>query len=102
MLDVHRLSVLEPQKARATWMQSDYHYDYSFINNFKYKDDNDFKDCVKKALGWAENTNEKRKEHFNNLYSWRKTTAPARNLSSHMIIAFLFPGVFFSEFLRCL
>jgi hypothetical protein len=52
-------------------MQTDYSFDYSFMETFTYSTADEISSAVDKAVEWARKKIDQRKEFFNSLYRWR-------------------------------
>lgn len=64
-------AIIQEEGKGATWMQSDYPLDYSFIKVFKYSSLSQIDDILSEVIKWAELKLEERRKYFNNLYHWR-------------------------------
>ena len=64
-------AVIQEKGKGATWMQSDYRFDFSFIEVFEYPDVGNIRRTVDKAVEWAERKLTDRKSFFDKLYTWR-------------------------------
>jgi hypothetical protein len=65
-------AILQEQGKGATWMQSDYNVDYSFMKTFYYPSLRKIDEVVDTAIKWAEDKIEERRLKFNKLYKWRE------------------------------
>jgi hypothetical protein len=64
-------AVIQEKGKGATWMQSDYRVDFSFIDIFEYPDVAGIPLAVDQAVKWADKKLDDRKNVFNSLYTWR-------------------------------
>ncbi|MCX5904302.1 MAG: retropepsin-like aspartic protease [Proteobacteria bacterium] len=64
-------AVIQEKGRGATWMQSDYPVDYSFITVIEYSDIRGIPDVVEQAIEWAKNKLDERKSFFDKIYRWR-------------------------------
>lgn len=64
-------AIIQEEGKGATWMQSDYPLDYSFISVFHYSDVGKIPQAVDQAVDWARKKLDERKRFFDKLYSWR-------------------------------
>lgn len=65
-------AILQEEGRGATWMQSDYNVDYSFMKTFYYPSLKEINPVVDAAIEWAEQKIDERRLRFNDLYKWRK------------------------------
>lgn len=64
-------AIIQQDGLGATWMQSDYPMDYSFIKTFSYASIDNIKASVQQAVKWGEEKVRERAEMLNQLYTWR-------------------------------
>ena len=64
-------AILQQRGTGATWMQSDYSFDFSFMKAFEYDHPDNVEPIVNEALEWAEEKVRERAAYFNKLYPWR-------------------------------
>jgi len=65
-------AIIQERGKGATWMQSDYSIDYSFMKTFHYSNLKEIDSIVDNASEWAEKKIKERRAAFNKLYKWRK------------------------------
>ncbi len=65
-------AILQEEGKGATWMQSDYMIDLTFVKVFTYPEISHIHLTIDKAVKWAESKLKERKKYFNDLYQWRK------------------------------
>jgi predicted aspartyl protease len=65
-------AILQEHGRGATWMQSDYCVDYSFMKTFYYPSSKELEVVVDTAVEWAERKIKERRSKFNAIYGWRK------------------------------
>ncbi len=64
-------AIIQEKGRGATWMQTGYRIDYSFMEEFIYKDVNSIERAVDRAVIWAERKVRQRQNFLNKIYKWR-------------------------------